>query len=167
MSNKLIDLNALSAYKTSSDTEYQDKLTAGAGITISGNTISASSGPTHSGDLISGSKTISNNTLTKISEITLQPGNYFIVYTCQFASNANGYRQIGFSTSASDITGFGWAFMDSKNAVNGALTQTMVSGVFEVSATDYPNGRTFYFLAKQNNGSLELTAYPRAQYIKF
>ena len=40
MSNKLIDLNALSAYKTSSDAKYQDKLTAGTGITLSSNTIS-------------------------------------------------------------------------------------------------------------------------------
>lgn len=166
MSDKLIDLNALSAYKTSSDAEYQDKLIAGAGITISGNTISASGGPTFSGDLISGSQTLSTNTLTKISEITLQPGNYFIMYTCQFASNANGYRQCGFSTSTSDITGFGWAFMDSQNAVNGSLTQTRVSRVFEVSASDYPNGRKFYFLARHNCG-VNLTAYPRAMYLKF
>jgi hypothetical protein len=41
MSNKLIDLNALSSYKTQSDLKYQDKLTAGNNITISGNTISA------------------------------------------------------------------------------------------------------------------------------
>ena len=41
MSNKLIDLNALSSYKTQSDLKYQDKLTAGTNITISGNTISA------------------------------------------------------------------------------------------------------------------------------
>ena len=35
MSNKLIDLNALSSYKTQSDLKYQDKLTAGSNITIS------------------------------------------------------------------------------------------------------------------------------------
>lgn len=40
MSNKLIDLNALSTYKTSSDAKYQDKLTAGTGITLTGTTIS-------------------------------------------------------------------------------------------------------------------------------
>ena len=39
MSNKLIDLNALSEYKTNSDAKYQDKLTAGAGITITGTSI--------------------------------------------------------------------------------------------------------------------------------
>ena len=32
MSNKLIDLNALSDYKTQSDLKYQDKLTAGTGM---------------------------------------------------------------------------------------------------------------------------------------
>ena len=40
MSNKLIDLSALSTYKTQSDAKYQDKLTAGTGITLSSNTIS-------------------------------------------------------------------------------------------------------------------------------
>lgn len=40
MSNKLIDLSALSDYKTRSDAKYQDKLTAGTGITLSSNTIS-------------------------------------------------------------------------------------------------------------------------------
>lgn len=44
MSNKLIDLNALSDYKTQSDLKYQDKLTAGAGINITNNVISATSG---------------------------------------------------------------------------------------------------------------------------
>lgn len=42
MSNKLIDLNALQAYKTSSDAKYQDKLTAGDGIGISNGEISVS-----------------------------------------------------------------------------------------------------------------------------
>lgn len=42
MSNKLIDLNALSEYKTKSDLKYQDKLTAGDGIGISNGVISVS-----------------------------------------------------------------------------------------------------------------------------
>jgi len=42
MSNKLIDLNALSEYKTKSDLKYQDKLTAGDGIGITSGTISVS-----------------------------------------------------------------------------------------------------------------------------
>lgn len=165
MSNKLIDLNALSAYKTGSDTKYQDKLTAGAGITISGSTISASGDPTSTEPSVPNSS-VASNSLTKLGEITLQPACYFIAYTCQFASNSNGYRQIGFSTSTSDITGLGWAFMDSQYAVSGTLTQTRINGVIKVSAEDYPNGRTFYFLAKQNSGST-LTAYPRCYYLKF
>ena len=44
MSNKLIDLNALSSYKTQSDLKYQDKLTAGSGINITNNVISATGG---------------------------------------------------------------------------------------------------------------------------
>ena len=39
MSSKLIDINALSTYKTNSDAKYQDKITAGTGITITGTTI--------------------------------------------------------------------------------------------------------------------------------
>ena len=166
MSNKLIDLNALSAYKTSSDAKYQDKLTAGAGITISSNTISASGDPTFSGNLLTGSKSISNNSLTKVGEVTLQPGRYFIFYTCQFASNSSGRRQCGFSTSTAHLDSYGAAFWDSQLAVNGTLTQTMVSEVMEVSESSYPNGRKFYFLAYQNSGGT-LTAYPRALYLKF
>lgn len=44
MSNKLIDLNALSEYKDYSDLKYQDKLTAGTGINITNNVISATGG---------------------------------------------------------------------------------------------------------------------------
>lgn len=40
MGNKLIDLNALSNYKTRSDLKYQDKLTPGVGISLIGTTIS-------------------------------------------------------------------------------------------------------------------------------
>lgn len=169
MSNKLIDLNALSTYKTSSDAKYQDKLTAGAGISISNNVISATaSTPTFSGDLLSGSKSISRNTITKVGEVTLQPGIYYLMYSCQFANSLNGYRQIGFSTNTTDITGLGWAFMDSQEPISGTLTTLMVNGIFEVSASEYPNGRTFYFLVRQQRDSAQsLTAYPRAYYIKF
>ena len=166
MSNKLVDLSALSEYKTQSDAKYQDKLTAGAGITISSNTISASGSPTYSGNILTGSKSVPTLTITKMGEVTLQPGIYFVQYSCQFASNNTGVRQSGFSTTTNDLSGFGMAWRDSQLAVNGTLTQTMISGVFEVSANDYPNGRTFYFLANQTSGS-SLTAYPRAYYLKF
>lgn len=54
MGNKLIDLNALSNYKTRSDLKYQDKLTAGTGISISSNVISATGGGSYTaGDGIS------------------------------------------------------------------------------------------------------------------
>jgi hypothetical protein len=44
MSNKLIDLNALSSYKTQSDLKYQDKLTAGTGISIDANNVISATG---------------------------------------------------------------------------------------------------------------------------
>lgn len=44
MSNKLIDLNALSDYKTQSDLKYQDKLTAGTGISIDANNVISATG---------------------------------------------------------------------------------------------------------------------------
>lgn len=44
MSNKLIDLSALSDYKTRSDAKYQDKLTAGTGISIDANNVISATG---------------------------------------------------------------------------------------------------------------------------
>lgn len=44
MSNKLIDLNALSEYKDYSDAKYQDKLTAGTGISIDANNVISATG---------------------------------------------------------------------------------------------------------------------------
>lgn len=168
MSNKLIDLNALSAYKTSSDAKYQDKLTAGTGITLSGNTISASSKtPTYDIGRASGSVSIAKNTLTNVGSFTLQPGRYLVQYVCQFASNANGgYRQCGISINTTAIDGLGDYGWDSKAVVSGANTQTGVTVVIDVSASDYPNGRTFYLLARHNS-TASITVYPRCYYLKF
>lgn len=164
MSNKLIDLSALSEYKTRSDSKYQNKLTAGDSITISNNVISVT--PYLAGNLLSGSKSVANNTIVNLGSVTLMPGNYIISYTCGFASNSTGYRQCGFSTNTTDITGFGRGWGDNRVAASGVETTTCVSGSFDVSASSYPNGQTFYFLAKQNSGG-SLTAYPRCCYLKF
>lgn len=164
MSNKLIDLNALSEYKTSSDAKYQDKLTAGSSITISNNIISAT--PTLVDNVTSGSQSISNNTITRLGSITLMPGTYIISYTCIFNSNSTGYRQCGFSTNTTDITGFGRGWGDFRYAASGADTVTNVSGPLEVSESTDPNGKTFYLLARQNSGG-NLGAAPRLSYIKF
>lgn len=167
MSNKLIGLSQLQEFKTKSDLKYQDKLTAGNNISISNDVISAiEGGVTYVGVTLPDTQSIANNTVVKIEEITLQPGKYIITYTCTFNSNSSGYRQCGFSLNTTDITGFGRNWGDSRRAVSGDRTQTCVSGTFEVSASDYPNGRTFYFLARQNCGSA-LTARPRFSYIKF
>lgn len=165
MSDKLIDLNALSAYKTRSDVKYQDKLTAGNGITINGNTISATPiNPTYTPLVTSGSKSVATSTVTKVGEVTLQPGLYIIQYTCQFATNVNGVRRCGFSTNM-NLDAYGLAFIDSRAAVRGTLTQTMVEGIVDVSASAYPNGRTFNLLAWQNSSS-SITAYPRCYSLK-
>lgn len=165
MSNKLIDLNALSEYKTKADQKYQDKLTAGSSITINNGVISVT--PYYSGDLLSGSKAIGNS-VTEVGNITLAPGNYILTYTCQFNSNSTGYRQCGFSTNATTLDSLGSAYWDSRMAANGVATYTRVVAIFQVSAETYPNGRTFYFVAKKyNNSSTSLTAYPRAYYFKF
>lgn len=164
MSNKLINLVRLQQFKTNSDLKYQDKLTAGNNISITNNVISATAvEPVYSGPLLSGSKSIANNTIVKVGEVTLQPGKYILSYTCTFNSNATGYRQCGFSTNTTDITGFGRNWGYNRGAVNNSDTQTCVCGTFEVTNT---SGQTFYFLAKQNSGS-SLTAYPRAYYLKF
>ena len=164
MSNKLIDLGALSSYKTQSDLKYQDKLTAGNSISISNNEISFA--PTFMKILGSGNQTVTNDTVYELGSVTLAPGNYFITFTCTFAANGTGDRQCGFSSNNTDLTGFGWAWADKRRAVADVSTQTMVTGAFDVSASDYPNGRTFYFLAKQNSGG-SLTATPRCYAFKF
>jgi len=44
MSNKLVDLSALGEFKTQSDLKYQDKLTAGTGISIDANNVISATG---------------------------------------------------------------------------------------------------------------------------
>lgn len=163
MSNKLIDLNALSTYKTSSDAKYQDKLTAGANVTISNNVISVA--PTFAEVELEASS-VANSTLTSLGSVTLAPGNYVLSYRCDFETNSSGYRQCGFSVNTTSITGFGRAWVDTRNATGSVPTATCVDGVLEVSASTYPNGRTFYFLAYQTSGS-SLTATPSCNYFKF
>lgn len=263
MAEKLIRLPQLQRFKQNADAKYQDKLTAGSNITISGNTISAQttfgqqtiynatitaagwSGtsntvsvqgidagddveivginptgmssadilaaktalalitygttaansitfyalgdvptvnipvtirkllnnqitvatPYYSGNVLSGSQSIPNNTLTEVANITLEPGYYNIMFTCTFDSNATGYRQCGFSTTTSDPTSFGMAWADTRTAVDGDRTQTMVSGPFDIPASSYPDGRKFYFLVKQTSGAA-LSARPRCYYMK-
>lgn len=165
MSNKLIDLTALSSYKTQSDLKYQDKLTAGNNISISNNVISTA--PYFSGAVLTGKVSVSNDTVYEIDSVILAPGNYFITFTCTFNANATGDRQCGFSINNTDMAGFGLMWEDKRRAVgNNVATQTMVTGAFSISASDYPNGQTFYFLAKQNSGGA-LNATPRCYYYKF
>lgn len=164
MSNKLIDLDALSEYKDNADLKYQNKLTAGNCFSIVSNVISAK--PTFVVQINTGSQSVASGSVKNLASVNLPPGNYILVYTCQFSSNSNGYRQCSFARTASGSDNLGAFYIDRRKAVSGTLTTTSVFAIFQVSATDYPNGRTFYFNARQNSGS-SLTAYPRAYYIKF
>ena len=166
MSSKLIDINALSEFKDGSDAKYQDKLTAGDNISISNGVISAKPTLVTTETLgITNRVSTANNTITKLAEVTLQPGIYFIAYTCYFASNATGYRACGFSTTMY-LDSLGVAYADWKRAASGSGTCTRVTGVVEVSASSYPNGRTFNLLGQQNSGGA-LNASPRLFYVKF
>lgn len=166
MSDKLISLTNLQEYKTYADAKYQGKLTAGSNISISNNVISKKGIPTYSGGLLSGTKSVANNSLTKIGEVTLQPGIYCLAYTCTFDTNVSGYRLCALSINTTGVVDLGWDCLDLRYAVPQVNSQTSVTALFEVSASDYPNGRTFYFLAKQNSGS-NLNCMPRAYYFKF
>lgn len=166
MSDKLISLTQLQEYKTHADAKYQDKLTAGNNITISNNVISTIETPTRSGTIVSGWPDVpSNGTVTKVGEVTLQPGIYYVEYICLFQGNTTGMRQCAISTDTT-LTGYGYAYMDSRITNSGANTMTAVFALIEVSTSDYPNGRKFNFLAAQNSGS-SLWVMPRAYYLKF
>ena len=163
MSNKIIDLDALSEYKTNADLKYQDKLTANANITLNNNVISVT--PPYLALHTSGSSSVASGSRKNIGSVILAPGNYILTFTCKFSSNSTGYRQCGFSTGKY-LDNLGAAYYDSRKAVNGDFTQTTVSALFQVSATSYPNGRTFNFIVNQNSGST-LTVYPRCYCLKF
>ncbi len=157
MPSKIIRLPQLQRFKQNADAKYQDKLTAGSNITISGNTISATGTPSYTAVSL-GSYSVASGIVTQLGSVTLQPGLYIIQYTCQFASNATGYRQCSFSTISSSISEDN--LTDSRAAVTGATTQTEVVTIINITSTT-----TYYLLAQQNSGS-SLTAYPRCYYSK-
>lgn len=166
MSNKLIDLNALSEFKDGSDAKYQDKLTAGDNISIVNGVISAKPTLVTTEQLgITSRISTANNTVVKLAEVTLQPGIYIFAYTCYFAANSTGYRQCGFSPNMY-LDSLGIAYADFKRASASGGTCTRVAGVIEISASSYPNGRTFNLLSSQNSGG-SLNASPRLFYVKF
>lgn len=171
MSNKLIGLDQLQEFKTRSDAKYQDKLTAGSNISINNDEISSNPWvATYVAAKNSGEQTVNTGSIVNLGSVTLAPGKYFIVYTCTFAvvsgaSAVTGYVQAGFSANTTDITGFGRGWGDNRKSSSLIETQTSVSGVTEILASDYPNGRTFYMLAKHNTRNR--TCYPRCYYIKF
>lgn len=166
MSEKLISLAQLQEYKTHADAKYQNKFTAGNNITISNNLISANDVPVRSGTIVSGWPNVpTDGTVTKVGEIKLQPGLYFIEYAVVFQGNTTGTRQCAISTDTT-LTGYGYAYMDSRLPPSGSNTMTVVVAIINVSASEYPNGRTFNFLVAQNSGA-SLWVAPRAYYIKF
>lgn len=168
MAEKLIRLEQLQRFKTKADAKYQDKLTAGSNVNISGNTISvfaAQSNPTYTEVNLSSGYVTQTGTILNIESITLMPGTYFLVYTCRFYNIYGGYRQCGFSTNTTDITGFGRSWGDFRKFNSNSYTFTRVSGVVNVSASSYPNGQTFYLLARQNSGK-DVRVEPYCSYVK-
>lgn len=166
MAEKLIRLPQLQRFKEKADLKYQDKLVAGSSINITDNTISAiaaQSNPTFT-ELDLSSTYVNSLEYKTITSVTLMPGVYFLVYTCYFVYTGKGYRQCGFSTKQTDITGFGRAWGDFR-VTSGNSDQTSVSGVFSISASSYPDGQKFYLLACQNSGA-RLLVYPHCSYIK-
>lgn len=167
MSNKLIDLNALSEYKTQADLKYQDKLTAGDSISLINDVITLS--PTYVNVDFDSAYAVANNTLTNLKSITLMPGKYILSYGWDTPNSDeySGLRQCGFSINTTDLTGFGRNWGDFRIATLKGNTPN-VFGIFSVSASDYPSGRTFYFLAQQTNGSsVTLNVSPKCYYLKF
>lgn len=168
MAEKLIRLEQLQRFKTKADAKYQDKLAAGNNINITGSTISvfaAQSNPTYTQVALNYSYSTESTVIKSIKSITLMPGTYFLVYTCYFNNGGgSGYRQCGFSTNTTDITGFGRAWGDFRYAGRQGR-QTCVSGIVNVSASSYPNGQQFYLLARQS-GNASLLVYPSCSYVK-
>lgn len=169
MAEKLIGLSQLQEYKIHADSKYQNKLTAGSNVNISGNTISASSTPTFVKFINTGKIFVDSSTVVA-GTITLLPGLYLIFYSCLFSSNSSGIRGCGFSdtnvSSFSSLYHYGYAYHDTKKAVIDAATQTAIQAIVEVKASDYPNGRTFYFLAA-HTAVTTITITPRVYYFKF
>lgn len=164
MSNKLIDLSGLQEFKTQSDLKYQDKLTAGSNISISNDVISANPwAATYTAVMDSNpiDNRLSGYTIKRWTSVVLQPGKYFVVYTCGFYASTSGFAECGFSTNTTDITGFGRGWGDSRAMVANTTTQTCVSGVINCTSAT-----TFYLLARHNS-TAQAICYPRCYYIKF
>lgn len=164
MTEKLIGLTQLQTYKTYADAKYQNKLKTGNNISISGNTVSVTT-PTFVAAKSSGKTPLNDTLVNSVGSVTLQPGLYFVTYTCYFADTSGGTVACGFSTNTTDLDGFGRAFIDRQKAISGSYTQTSVPALVEISASDYPNGRTFYLLAQTNTSGINVS--PRCYYIKF
>lgn len=162
MSNKLIDLDALAEYKAKSDLKYQDRLTAGTNISLSNDVISLVTTYVKVG--FNSSYTVANNTIVSLESITLMPGIYVISYSCKITGDTAGMYQCGFSINTTDITGFGIAWGDTRCG-NAEENIPNVFGTFSISASDYPNGRTFYFLTRQTSGS-DRNVSPECYYLK-
>lgn len=79
---------------------------------------------------------------------TLTKGEYLVVLTGRWAANANGYRQIWLSDSASGSS-LRWNTVTSVRAVDGAITNVQMTALLQVTAAS----ATFYVVVNQNSGS--------------
>ena len=110
--------------------------------------------------LSGGTKSLSTGTSWQnVMELELAPGSWFVVVTCNFASNATGRRGVCMSTTATGSQ-TGHNVLRTATAVNGTYTTLQFSFPVEVSETT-----TFYINAYQNSGG-NLNCYPRIHRMK-
>lgn len=91
---------------------------------------------------------------------TLTKGEYLVTLTGRWSANANGYRQLWVSDTATGGT-LTWASSVSVPAVNGAMTMIQVTVLLQVTAAS----QTFYAVSQQNSGS-SLTLNVRKAVVK-
>lgn len=162
MPNKLITSDQLQLYKTLADTKYQDKLAAGRNITISGNVISAK--PRYVTVKSTGTTKIGGDgSISGFLSFTLQPGIYYVVFTCRFVAKDGGYRRCGIGTSKRTWNN---RWQDTRQYYSGRYVQPRTTAIIQVLESEHPNGQTFYLQASQTSGT-SLSIAPRCYYIKF
>lgn len=79
---------------------------------------------------------------------TLTKGEYLVVLTGRWSSNANGYRQLWVSSTSTGGT-LNWASVVTVPAANGTVTSVQLTVLLQVTEVS----TTYYAVAQQNSGS--------------
>lgn len=101
---------------------------------------------------VGGSVSVPNTTFTQVQTVSLDAGVWLIEYGVSFQTNANGYRQIAFTTTSSTPTPD--RTMPTSPAVSGTSTTVVKTAIVEVSTAT--TGRVW---AYQNSGAAR-TVWP-------